>query len=515
MTDPIIETDGLTKQFGGLAAVDDVSFSIDEAEGITALIGPNGAGKTTLYNLITGHIAPSEGRITFQGEDITGLSTRQRVKQGLGRSFQQTNIFTDLTVRQNLRGPVIARSDARYNPLDRIDGREELNAEVDELLDLVGLREDADVSCSELSYGDRRRVEIGIALATDPAFILLDEPTAGTAPSETQEVIRLIRDLREETEISFLIVEHDMNVVFSIASRILVLHQGQLLADGTPEEIQENEQVQTAYLGDHGSQEGDTPASLVDRSKSGDRPARNATDEPLLSVDSIHTFYGDSHVLNDVSMDVHSGEIVALLGRNGAGKTTTLRSIIGLTPPREGSITYDGERIDGRPPHQISRLGVGFVPQERNVFSPLSVEDNLQTILDEDSEWPLERVYELFPRLDERRKQRAGSLSGGEKQMLVIARALVTAADLLVLDEPSEGLAPVIIDDLEDILRDLADEDMTVLLTEQNLPFAASLADYSYIINKGTIEWSGPMEELLENESVINRYLALSEVGVE
>jgi branched-chain amino acid transport system ATP-binding protein len=511
MTESIIEVDGLTKEFHGFTALDDVSFSIDEDEGITALIGPNGAGKTTLYNLITGHLKPTAGRIVFQGEDITELSTRERVLRGLGRSFQHTNIFDDLTVRQNLRGPVIARSNARYNPFDRIEARGEINDEVDDLLDLVGLEENAETRCSSLSYGDRRRVEIGVSLATDPAYVMLDEPTAGTAPSETQEVIDLIQELREETGVSFLVVEHDMNVVFSIASRILMLHQGELLADGTPEEIRQDERVQTAYLGDHGSQDGGVPTGAT---RAGERHSRNAAEAPLLSVDSIHTYYGDSHVLNDLSMDVHSGEIVALLGRNGAGKTTTLRSIVGLTPPREGSITFDGERIDGLAPHQISRRGVGYVPQERNVFTPLSVEENLETVLDEDSDWPLERVYELFPRLDERRNQRSGSLSGGEQQMLVIARALVTAADLLVLDEPSEGLAPVIIDDLEDILLDLADEDMTVLLTEQNLPFAASLADYSYVINKGRIEWSGPMDDLLDSEGVINRYLALSDVEV-
>ena len=509
MTDPLLQLDSVSKRFGNFTAVDDVSFTIDRDEGITALIGPNGAGKTTLYNTIGGQLQPTEGTIRFKGEDVTTLSARKRVREGIGRSFQITNIFDGLTVRQNLRGPVIVQSEDALNPLDRVTDNESANERADELLDLLDLHDVAGVKCNELSYGDRRRVDIGIALATDPDLLLLDEPTAGTAPSETREVIDLIQHLQRETDTSFLIVEHDMNVVFSIAPRILVLHRGRILADSTPEGIRADDEVQTAYLGDHGS-DVEPVRRDADASATVESSARGA--DPLLSVNDIHTYYGQSHVLNGVSLSVERGEISALLGRNGAGKTTTLRSILGLTPPRTGTIEFDGERVDERPPHEVARLGIGVVPQERNVFTDLSVEDNLKIVEADESKWDLERIYDIFPRLGERRTQRAGTMSGGEQQMLAIARALVTDPKLLILDEPSEGLAPVIIDDLEDILGDIADEDITVLMTEQNLQFAASLADHSYLIDKGHVEWEGPMATLLASEELIGRYLTLSEV---
>lgn len=235
----------------------------------------------------------------------------------------------------------------------------------------------------------------------------------------------------------------------------------------------------------------------------------------ILSVRDIHTYYGQSHVLHGVSLDVEAGESVALLGRNGAGKTTTLRSIVGMTPPREGEIHFKGERIDGLEPYQISRRGIGLVPEERRVFPELSVDDNLEVVRTSGGEWTKERAYDAFPALREHRDQLAGQLSGGQQQMLTIARALVTDPELLLLDEPSEGLAPTIVANLKELLEEVMDTGITVLLTEQNTSFAFDLAERSYILSKGSVAWEGTTAELRDREDVIGRYLSVAEVGVE
>ena len=248
MSTPLLELDGVTKRFGELVAVDDVTRSIDH-EGLTALIGPNGAGKTTLYNLMTGRLSPSEGRIHFDGQDVTSLSPAERTNRGIGRSFQVTNLFEGLTVRENIRAPVIARSEHRWNPFRRASSADGITEETDRVLDLVELGDIADLPCTELSYGDKRRVEIGIVLATDPKIVLLDEPTAGMNPTETDRMVELVQSLAAETEMTFFVTEHDIDIIFAISDRILVLNRGRVIADGTPEEIQRDEDVQRAYLG--------------------------------------------------------------------------------------------------------------------------------------------------------------------------------------------------------------------------------------------------------------------------
>ncbi|UHQ96283.1 ABC transporter ATP-binding protein [Natrinema halophilum] len=235
-----------------------------------------------------------------------------------------------------------------------------------------------------------------------------------------------------------------------------------------------------------------------------------------LDIDNINTYYGESHVLQDLSLSVNEGEIVAILGRNGAGKTTTLKSVMGLTPPRTGEIHFNGKEITGLQPHEMAQMGIGFVPEDRDVFQDLSVESNITIISDPDTDWPLERIYDYFPRLSERKDNRADKLSGGEQQMLAIARALATDPDLLLMDEPSEGLAPVIVDDLREMVRTLVGESgITTLFTEQNIEFAFDIAERCYIINEGHVAWEGTMEELEANEEVIQKYITLEEIATE
>ena len=227
----------------------------------------------------------------------------------------------------------------------------------------------------------------------------------------------------------------------------------------------------------------------------------------MLSVNNIHTYYGLSHILFDVSLTVSKGEVVGLIGRNGAGKSTTMRSIMGLTPPRQGTITFNGRDITGAKTHLLVRYGMAYVPDDRRVFADLTVDDNLEIPFKRNDEWTKERVYELFGPLAEIKSRRAGNLSGGEQQMLTVARALMTSPELLLLDEPTEGLAPLIVRDLEEQILKLRDAGISILLSEQNIKSALKLVNRVYVIDNGRIRFEGTVAELEANEEVKKKYL--------
>ena len=231
----------------------------------------------------------------------------------------------------------------------------------------------------------------------------------------------------------------------------------------------------------------------------------------MLHVADIHAYYGQSHVLQGVSLDVGKGEVVSLLGRNGSGKTTTLLTIMGYLSPAPGSISYDGVQIGGMPPYRISRMGLGFVPQERGIFPSLTVLENLTVAArrGQRGEWTLERVLGLFPRLRERAANRGSQLSGGEQQMLSIGRALLLNPSLLILDEPSEGLAPLIVQEIISILHEVRAGGLPILIVEQNIRAAFAVADRHYILSKGAVCFTGTTEELRNNEAMLHQHLGV------
>jgi branched-chain amino acid transport system ATP-binding protein len=230
----------------------------------------------------------------------------------------------------------------------------------------------------------------------------------------------------------------------------------------------------------------------------------------LLEVKGLNSYYGDSHILFDVDLRVEKNEVVALLGRNGAGKSTTLKSLMGVVTPRTGSVTLDGTELAGKKAHAIARLGMQLVHEDRRIFGSLNVEENIILAgLTASNRWPLDRIYEMFPRLRARRGSRGTDLSGGEQQMLAIARALVRAPKIILLDEPFEGLAPVIVHDLVGACRDLADAGQTIVLVEQNLAATLTLASRVYIINNGHIAHEGPADELKKQPELLQRYLGV------
>ncbi|MBS3810064.1 MAG: ABC transporter ATP-binding protein [Desulfobacterales bacterium] len=232
----------------------------------------------------------------------------------------------------------------------------------------------------------------------------------------------------------------------------------------------------------------------------------------ILELENVHSYYGKSHILFDLSLYVEKGEVVGLIGRNGAGKTTTLKSIIGIVPPRSGKVKFNGENIARQPSFKIARKGLGYVPEDRRVFSDLTVYENLEimTTLNKgrSSKWTIERIFDTFPRLGDLRGMSGMGLSGGEQQMLTIARSLMANPELLLLDEPTEGLAPMIIQEIQKLIRSLR-QDVTILLAEQNLTFVLELIDRGLIIDQGRIVYSGTPEELRNNAEIKEKYLGI------
>lgn len=231
----------------------------------------------------------------------------------------------------------------------------------------------------------------------------------------------------------------------------------------------------------------------------------------MLQFENIHTYYGESHVLHNVSLKVEKGKMAVLLGRNGMGKTTTIHSIIGFNRPKQGKIIFKDEEIQNLTSYQISKKGIGIVPQGRRIFGNLTVKENLTTTARQKNqrEWTLEKIYEMFPRLEERKKSMGGNLSGGEQSMLSIGRALMTNPDVLLLDEPTEGLSPLMVKEVMSIIRKLKEKGLSMLMVEQNLAMALRVADHVYILNKGEVVFDGSPEEINVNPEVKNKHLAL------
>jgi ABC-type branched-subunit amino acid transport system ATPase component/ABC-type branched-subunit amino acid transport system permease subunit len=476
----LLEVEDLAKHFGALAAVDGVALRVPRGE-LRSIIGPNGAGKTTLFNVLTGLLAADRGRARFRATTITTLPPHRIVASGVSRSFQIISIFHALTVFENVRIAAQAKHRARFAMLPDAGSFTDLNDEALRLLDAVGLGDRAAEVADNLSHGDQRLLEIAIALATRPELLLLDEPLAGLAAHERLRVADLIRTLRRS--VTIVLIEHDIDAVLALSDRITVLHQGRVIAEGVPAAIQQNPEVQTAYLG----------RLRVARAAAGPGATRAAA--PLLRLTSVNTFYGKSHVLHGVSLDVFAGEFVSLLGRNGAGKTTTLATITGVVPPRDGRIAYGATDLAGRSPEEIARLGIGLVPQGRRIFPNLTVLENLTIARRGEGAWTVERAFTTFPRLHALKNARGATLSGGELQLLAIARALMGNVDLLLLDEPFEGLAPAIVEVVWNVLRELRST-TTIVLVEQNADLALALSDRAYVMRNGSIAWEGGADRL-------------------
>jgi len=435
MSESVLRLENVTMQFGGLVALNDVSFEIKKQE-ILGLIGPNGAGKTTVFNVITGVYQVTKGDIKFLGKSLKGQKRYKITYGGIARTFQNIRLWGEMTALEN----VITATDTHKKsgllsglfglPISRKEEKRD-KVRAQEILDFIGIGEYADRLAKNLPYGVQRRLEIARALGTNPKLLLLDEPAAGFNPAEKVELAKTIRKIRD-AGYTVLLIEHDMSLVMGVSDRVVV---------------------------------------------------------------------------------IDFGEIVTLIGANGAGKTTTLKTISGLRPVSSGSIIFDGKDISKLPAHDRVRLGISQAPEGRGIFPGMTVLENLEmgkyhlkmksSEVDED----LEKIYSLFPRLKERASQAGGTLSGGEQQMLAIGRALMARPKVLLLDEPSMGLAPQMIANIFRIITEINKQGVTILLVEQNAQQALSRAHRAYVLETGSITKEANAKDLLNDPHVKSAYL--------
>ncbi|MBK5204667.1 MAG: ATP-binding cassette domain-containing protein [Polaromonas sp.] len=484
----VLEVTAINKHFGGIQAVGDVGLALQAGE-IHALIGPNGAGKTTTFNLISGSLEPDSGRVRLNGREVQGLPPHHICRQGLARSFQITNLFRGLPIYENLRLSLQARHSGSFNAWRDIDSYPEVHAETEELMKFLGLEGIEDTEGGELSYGGQRLVDLGIALGSKPEVLLLDEPLAGLAAAERERVSHLVKTIA--SNIPVLIVEHDIDRVLGFSQRVTVMNEGSVLMAGTPEEARADRRVQEVYTGS-----GTPPVTGRVVGEARERPQ-------LLRFERVNAFYGKSHILNDATLEVREGEIVALLGRNGAGKSTLLKTLVGLITPASGKVEYAGRDIAGLAAPEIARMGIGYVPQGRGLFAGMTVAENLAlgrlarpTDGSNGVVWSEEEILQIFPRLKERMHTPADYLSGGEQQMVAVARALSGNVKLLLLDEPFEGLAPTVVQELFTVFDQLRKK-VSIIIVEHNLDLVLALADRVFALERGEVFHTGPAQPLL------------------
>ena len=488
-----LRVEAVDVSFGGVRALQEVGLDVN-AGAVTALIGPNGAGKSTLFNVITGLLRPDAGRVHLDGKDVTGLAPHRRAARGLGRTFQRLELFGTLTVREN----VLMAAETRERGA-------EAHALCEALLTRVGLGHVAEEPADLVPTGLARLVELARALACRPSVLLLDEPSSGLGDEETEKLGRLLLEFADEG-MAVLLVEHDMKLVMEVSRDVTVLDFGRVISCGTAQEVRDDPLVQAAYLGEPDQSGARLPS----------RPTRSAPKETAsaaLELRSISASYGRIQAVDDVSLRVEEGSVFALLGPNGAGKSTLLKVASGRLAPGRGSVSLMGSEVTGWNATRLARHGLCTIPEGRPIFPNLTVAENIRMFTYRSRNQPVgpleERSFDRFPILAQRRGQLAGTLSGGEQQMLALARALSTDPQVLLVDELSMGLAPMVVDQLYDALAALADsERLAVLVVEQFAEMALAIAQRAAVMVNGRIALEGSPTEV--GDAVVEAYMGAS-----
>jgi ABC-type branched-subunit amino acid transport system ATPase component len=425
---------------------------------------------------IMGIERPSAGTVKLHGIDVAGWPTHRIARQGVGIVFQHARPLHRQTVLEHIVLALLPDDLFMLKTDRRVRDRAEAIAA------RVGLDRVMHRLPRTLPFADLRRLELAKAIARNPKIVLVDEPFAGLTATEVADFSDLIGTFRAEGH-AVLLVDHNVKGVAALVDRVLAMYLGERVAEGTADEVMRNETVRTVYLG-----------GKIDTAA---RPAPNTGPgrAPLLTIDEVSVLYGKAQALETVSLHVGKGEFVSIVGLNGAGKTTLFNAISGLVP-YSGAISWDGADLRGRSPAAIARGGIVQCPESRELFGAMSVRENLdlggQHVPRADSARRIDWLFDLFPILASRQSQHARTLSGGEQQMLAIARALMMQPKLLILDEPTLGLAPVILELLSKALEKLRQTtDITVLLGEQNVTFALPHADRVYVLEHARIVWEG------------------------
>ena len=466
----------ISKRFGGLSAITDLSFSVRAGE-IFGIIGPNGAGKSTLFNVLSSVYRQDSGIVKFQGKNLLSINKSHLVcRLGIGRTFQLVKPFDNITVLENVMVGAFCRhtksSEASGFALD--------------ILDFLGMLDKKDAFGHTLTLADKKRLELARALATAPEVLLLDEVMAGLTAYEIGEAAELIKKIRDHG-LTVLVVEHVMQAIMSLSNKVMVLAEGQKIMEGSPQEVIQDQRVIKAYLG----------------------KTMN-----LLNLENVSVRYGDVEVIRDLSLSVEEGSITSLVGSNGSGKSSLLKAVSGILPSNKGTIYFDEKNITGLPSHQRVELGLVQVPEGRHVFPYMSVMENLElgSILPKARAKRKEnfpKVFDLFPRLSERSKQMARTLSGGEQQMLAVGRALMADRRLLMLDEPSLGLAPILVSEIFAVLAKINALGVTVLVVEQDVKASLELSRWGYVLENAHIVLSGDANRYIKSDRVRKAYLGL------
>jgi branched-chain amino acid transport system ATP-binding protein len=479
-----LQVNELGKRFGGVVAVKNMSFDLRAGE-IVGLIGPNGSGKSTVMSLIMGLTRANSGAIRLDGVDIAGWPAHRIARAGVSIVFQHSRPLQRQTVLENVKLALLPDSLLRL--ATEASAAERARA----IAEQVGLGGVLQRHPWTLPFADLRRMELAKAVARDPKVVLIDEPFAGLTAGEIKVFSDLIRTLRDEGR-AVLLVDHSVKSVAALADRVIAMYLGERIAEGSADEVMQNETVRRVYIG--GKIENvERKAAAADRTTT------------LLAIDDVEVFYGKATALDRVSLHVQQDEFVSIVGLNGAGKTTLFNAISGLVPCR-GAIRFAGQDLKNLTAAQIARAGVVHCPETRELFGHMSVRENLELggghLSDAERQRQLAWVFDLFPILEQRQAQAARTLSGGEQQMLALGRALMMQPKLLVLDEPTLGLAPVILGLLSKAIERLRKEhSLTLLLAEQNVTFALPHSDRVYVLDHGRITWHGDPARFAEEMS--------------
>ncbi len=517
---PLLQAHGLVMRYGGVVATDHVSLSVQRGE-VLGIIGPNGAGKSTLIGLLGGALTPSEGRVEFDDVDVTAWPASERARFGIGRTYQIPRPFLDMTVRENLLA-------ARFS-LHPFDARARAHEACDLILARTGLLDAAHLSARALPLLRRKRLEVARALALEPKLLLLDEVGAGLVDAEVTELIELIQSLRNDVE-GIVIIEHVLRVVRECCERLLVINFGRMLAEGRTSDVLASDEVAAVYLGTaqdkvNAPADAVTPAStkgsgsVLNALASLVRPATKVSTAngiaPILELREVHAGYGLARVLNGINLTVNAGQVIAILGANGAGKTTLANVISGAIRSTAGQLLIDGVDCSRLPAHEIARLGLAQSMEGRRIFGTLSVEENLRIaargIDAAEQGRRLQHVYDLFPDLKQRRSNSGTSMSGGQQQMLSIGRALMSRPRLILFDEISLGLAPVMMDRLYGALEQLREAGLTMLIVEQDVERALALADTVHVMEHGRFALSGSADDVRRDPMLRHLYIGTAD----